>query len=124
SWVTPQLIVGAYLVDPGFPDQCRMRFGNAGPVSPPVGLSPVERHSATGPGGLRQRSAKLLASLATIGAHLPSLLPWLEQAGAAPEIANIIAEDIDESGRIAEDWLSAVKSQFSLRGRELKPKAV
>jgi len=123
SWVTPQLIVSAYLVDPGFLDQCRMRFANAGPVSPPVGLSPIERHSATGPGSIRQRSAKLLASLATVGSRVPSLSSWLGEVGSIPEIATLMAEDVDDSGQIAESWLSAVKYQFTLRGRELKPKA-
>lgn len=122
SWVTPQLVVSAYLVDSGFPDQCRKRLARAAPVSPPAGLSPIERHSATGPGSIRHRSAKLLASLIAVGCLVPSLTSWIGQARSKPEIASLIAEDIDDSGNIAEGWLAAVKRQFALRGRDLKPK--
>jgi hypothetical protein len=122
SWVTPQLVVTAYLVDSSFSDQCRLRFANSAPIAAPAGLSPIERHSATGPGGIRQRSAKLVASLAALGSRVPSMSTWLGQVGATPEIANLIADDVDDSGNIAKEWLTAVESQFALRGRALKPK--
>src|SRR5215217_7637161 len=59
SWVLPQLVVCAHIVDSDFPSQCRDRMRAGAPVAPVPDLSPVERHSATGPGNARQRSAKL-----------------------------------------------------------------
>ena len=68
----------AYFVDPAFPDRLRERVSQGCVVAVPAGLTPVERHSFTGPSSSVQRSAKLLASLLTIGAHVPSLRMELE----------------------------------------------
>jgi hypothetical protein len=121
SWVTPQLVTTAYLVDPSFADRVRERIDAKCAVAVPSNLSPAERHRATGPATPEQRSAKLLASLVRIGMLAPSLTGWLRTAASRPELAALQAADRDKSGNIAENWLKNVESQFRSGGRPLEP---
>jgi hypothetical protein len=121
SWVTPQLVTTAYLVDPSFADRLRDRIAAKCAVAVPANLSPTERHRATGPATPEQRSAKLLASLVRIGMHAPALTGWLRTAASRPELAALQAADRDKSGNIAENWLANVDRQFRARGRALVP---
>lgn len=117
SWVTPQLVTAAYLIDPSFADRVRARMEAKCVVVVPPDLSPAERHRATGPATPAQRSAKLLASLVRIGLLAPALTGWLRTAASRPELAALQAADRDKSGNIAENWLKNVESQFRSRGR-------
>lgn len=121
SWVTPQLVTTAYLIDPSFGDRLRERIEGKCAVAVPANLSAAERHRATGPATPEQRSAKLLASLVRIGMHAPALTGWLRTASSRPELAALQAADRDKSGNIAENWLSNVDHQFKSRGRALVP---
>jgi hypothetical protein len=121
SWVTPQLVAAAYLVDPSFADRVRSRMDANCVVAVPPDLSPTERHRATGPATPAQRSAKLLASLVRIGLLAPALTDWIRTAASRPELAALQAADRDKSGNIAENWLKNVESQFRSRGRVLAP---
>jgi hypothetical protein len=121
SWVTPQLVTTAYLVDPSFADRVRERIDAKCAVAVPSNLSPTERHRATGPATPEQRSAKLLASLVRIGMLAPALTGWLRTAASRPELAALQAADRDKSGNIAENWLKNVESQFRSGGRPLEP---
>jgi hypothetical protein len=121
SWVLPQLVVVAYLVDATFPARVRNLVENGCKVSPPSGLSPAERHSATGPGSAVQRSAKLAASLACVGRRVPSLSPWLDEVCTTPPFDALLAQDVDDAPGIAVRWLNALERQFALRGRTLRP---
>jgi hypothetical protein len=121
SWVTPQLVTTAYLVDPAFAERLRDRIGATCTVVVPANLSPAERHRATGPATPEQRSAKLLASLVRIGMHAPALTGWLRTAASRPELAALQAADRDKSGNIAENWLENADRQFRARGRALVP---
>ena len=116
-------MVTAYFVDPAFPDRLRERVSQGCVVAVPAGLTPVERHSFTGPSSSVQRSAKLLASLLTIGAYLPSLRKELDVSRSLPRNAEFLARDVDQSPKIAERWLEHVVNHFADRGRELKPKS-
>ncbi len=123
SWVIPQLVVTALFVDPDFAARARSRVEGLCPVRVPHGLSLAERHSATGPGNERSRSAKLLAALLSVGARLPSLAHWIGGVRAKPEVAALLADDIDDAPAIADIWLGHLVAQFARRGRLLNPRA-
>jgi hypothetical protein len=123
SWVTPQLVVTAYFVDPEFRQRLVERVEAMCPVSVPGSMSPLERHSATGPASPVQRSAKLMASLVFVGRRLPSTLPWVDAMCAKPRIAELLAQDVDDAAGICEDWLEQLTLQFARRGRQLKSKS-
>jgi hypothetical protein len=121
SWVTPQLVATAYLIDASFPDRLRARVEAGCPIEVPSNLSPAERHRATGPATAEQRSAKLLASLLNIGMLVPGLAAWLKSAANSPQLAAVRSADRDNSGNIAENWLKNVESQFRSRHPVLVP---
>jgi hypothetical protein len=124
SWVTPQLVVSALFLDPDFKEAVRARIDNRCVVMPPSGLTPLERHSASGPAGIPARSAKLMASLLAVSAHVPSLSPWLAQVRQEPEVQDLLGADIDGSEAIADDWRKNLMRQFTQRGRSLGPMVV
>ena len=121
SWVTPQLVATAYLIDPSFADRLRARIKAGCPVEVPANLSPEERHRATGPASPEQRSAKLSVSLLRIGLLVPSLAGWLKSAVSSPQQAALRAADRDNSGNIAENWLKNVESQLRSADRMFVP---
>lgn len=122
SWVTPQLVVTAYFIDREFPQRLVERIETMCPVSVPESLTPLERHSATGPADPIHRSAKLMTSLVFMGRRLPSLSTWLDATCANARIAELLAQDVDAAANICEDWLEQLQLQFARRGRQLKPK--
>jgi len=124
SWVIPQLVVTALMVDRDFPIRLVERVESWCPVSVHLGLSPVERHSATGPANPIQRSAKLLGSLLSVGAVLPNLSSWIAGIREEPTAMDLLKQDRDDAPGIAAAWQRQLVEQFSLRGRTLKPKAV
>jgi hypothetical protein len=124
SWVTPQLVVTAYFADPKFPEHLIARLNHRCEITVPPGLSPVARHSATGPGGAVHRSAKLLASLLCIGKRLPALSSFLERASADPDLAELLGKDIDDSATITDRWYTQLTTHFASRQRELTPRAI
>lgn len=89
-------------------------------MNPPTGLSPLERHAATGPGSAVQRSAKLLASLTCMGRRLPSLAAWLDQVCATSPISDLLVQDVDNATGIATSWSERLELQFAARGRVLR----
>jgi hypothetical protein len=123
SWVIPQLVVIALMVDREFPARLVERVESLCPVSVPLGLSPAERHSATGPGSSRQRSAKLLASLLSVGTAVPSLSSRIAGFREEPAVVELLKQDVDKASDIAASWQRQLVEQFRLRGRALKPKS-
>jgi hypothetical protein len=124
SWVTPQLVVTAYFADPLFPEHLVERINNRCEVTVPSGLSPVERHSATGPGGAVHRSAKLLASLLCLGERLPALSLFLQRISTEPEITELLGKDIDNAAAITERWYTQLTAKFASRHHGLVPCAI
>lgn len=126
SWVTPQLCVVAYFIDPQFLVRARDRIEARCLVSPPEGLTPAERHSATGPEGVTMRSAKMLASLLALCELSPPLAGWVRELRADQGIREIL--DVDESwnksDRITSNWFNKVTQLFKERGTTLTPKFV
>jgi hypothetical protein len=121
SWVTPQLVVTAMFVDPMFREQARSRVAALCPVVAPVGPTPVERHSATGPAGQQARSAKMLASLIAASVECSDLAPWREEVLQDERTKSLLAIDAswDASDRIVRSWSAAVREAFLVRGRRL-----
>lgn len=122
SWVTPQLVATAYLIDPDFRSHLVQRLENRCAISVPAGLSPLQRHSATGPAGAVQRSAKLQSALMSIGKRAPTLAPLLEPFSSDPEFMKLLKEDRDRSGEIAASWGDQVVAVFSERNLSLAPR--
>ena len=104
SWVIPQLVVTAYYVDPEFPQRL------------------VERIEAMCSANPKQRAPKLLNSLVAMGRRVPSLSTWLDAKRADARLAELLAQDEDETPDICEDWVEQLTLQFARRGRQLKPK--
>jgi len=124
SWVTPQLIATAYLIDPGFPERLRERIEAGCPIVVPPKLSAAARHTASGPASVEERSAKLLASLLRIGARVPSLASYLQGASRRQRVAALLAADRDQSGNIADNWLNNLTRQYQSRKGLPRPGAL
>jgi hypothetical protein len=124
SWVAPQLVVTAYFADPAFQERLMERIRHRCPVTVPSALSPIERHSTTGPGSTVQRSAKLLASLLSMGKRLPALSSFLQQASAEPDLAALLEKDIDNAAAITDSWCTQVSAHFAARHHVLIPRAI
>ncbi len=113
SWVAPQLIATLALSDSEFVANAKHHIHQCCPVSVRVGLPPLERHSATGPASIQQRSAKNLAALVAILGRMPASASWLQSEIADAEVTRLLQTDIDSSGEIAQEWLDALCRQFA-----------
>ena len=122
SWVTPQLVVTAYFVDPAFPEQTMRRLESRCAIEAPAGLSPPARHSATGPAGTPARSAKLLASLTCMGIRVPRLVTDVERISEDHDMKSLRERDIDRSADIVTSWYDSVLAVLSARKRTLMPR--
>jgi hypothetical protein len=112
SWVTPQLAVAAYLRDPNFSELARVRILARCPLesSKLTSMTPLERHSAAGPGGIRTRSGKAAASLVRLVGLIRPSPEWLATELASPDLVALLAEDVDGSAQIAETWLAKLRT--------------
>ena len=113
SWVAPQLIATLALTDPEFVANAKHHIELRCPVSVSVDLSPLKRHSATGPAGIQHRSAKNLAALAALLGRIPASAAWLQSEIAHAEVTHLLEADRDSSGLIAQGWLDALSGQFA-----------
>lgn len=111
SWATPQLATVAFLRDPMFADHVRerLRSGCRVDATRSARLGAAEGHSATGPGGSVQRSAKMAASLVRL---LPQPPDWFTSETSSANLMNLVNKDIDLSGQIAEHWLQMLKQKL------------
>jgi hypothetical protein len=114
SWVSPQLAAVAFLRDPGFAANARVRIKSLCPVndSRMASMSPLEQHVATGPAGERQRSAKAAASLVNLLRLFPQPPEWLTTELSAPELVTLLSQDIDHADEIAVGWLANLRAVF------------
>jgi hypothetical protein len=110
SWVIPQIGVALYLTDPDFLPQARTRLEARCPldVSDLLAMSDVERHSAAGPAGKIQRSAKAAATLLYLLQLAAPAESWIQEVRAAPDMQALLAEDFDAAHLIAEKWLEKI----------------
>jgi hypothetical protein len=121
SWVIPQLVVTAAHVDSRFRERARERVDAGCPIVVPSGLSPAERHSATGPEGGGERSAKMLASILAMSAELADLADWTARVKQDERAKTLLAVDAswNSSNRIVVSWLKALRAAFQTRGQTL-----
>jgi hypothetical protein len=122
SWVIPQLVVTAAHVDPRFRERVRERVDAQCPVIVPSGLSPVERHSATGPERHVQRSGKMLASMLAMSVEFGDLAEWRVRVQQDERSKQLLAADAswNNSDSIVVSWLDALRAVFRARGIPLK----
>lgn len=106
SWVVPQIAVILAAIDSHFEAHARHRLEAHCPLdsSELRALTMPERHSAAGPAGGIERSAKAASVLEAI---LSSTVPrpaWLDAVLACKEHQELVALDIDSAGSIAQRW--------------------
>lgn len=120
SWVTPQIGVALSMVDPEFLQRARGRLEAGCPLagSDLQRMSAVERHSAAGPGGAAARSAKAAQTLLHLVRKRSLQAEWLDELVAAVDFQNLLGEDIDGSGGIADGWSHRIKLIVSADGHE------
>lgn len=96
SWVSPQLVATASLIDPEFEEQARQRIEAClnTPLPPPP-----EGDNLTNVTTSPKRLAALLALC-----ERDSTPPWLAFCLAHPGVANRVVRDVDRGGEIARRW--------------------
>jgi hypothetical protein len=106
SWVVPQIAVILASIDPDFQLQARQRLDAHCPLdsSELRALTMIERHSAAGPAGGTERSAKAASALQTILSAAVPQPEWFAAVLATPEHQELVALDIDAAGSIAQRW--------------------
>lgn len=108
-WTSPQLAAAASRVDPAFPEQARLRLERRCLLDTKAAskMSPIERHVSLGPASGYGHSAKLIAALTALLRQAAGGLPWLDELLAEPDVAQLLGEDVDDSGGIATSWLAS-----------------
>jgi hypothetical protein len=106
SWVVPQIAVVLAAIDPDFELHARQRLEAHCPLdsSELRALTMVERHSAAGPAGGTERSAKTVSVLQTLLSATDPRPEWLDALLASTEHQQLVASDIDSAGSIAQRW--------------------
>lgn len=113
SWVCPQLIAAATLVTDDFDAQVASRLKPNYSTKPPIGLTPMERHSATGPAGTPSRYAKLINVLQeAVGFEVACEIAGKEVVEKA------IADDVDNGSEIYKYWRLSMLESLRERGIE------
>lgn len=122
SWVTPQLVVVALLVDPDFPERAMSRVARRCPIAMPPGLPPMEPHLAARVD--RGRSAKMLASVLEAALLIPRMATWRAEIQSIPDIMELLKRNAyDQSDTITRRWFHRICAIFAARGVALVPKA-
>lgn len=110
SWVTPQIGVALFLIDRDFEAQSRSRLEAGCPVDATDlrSMTGIERHSAAGPEGTVERSAKTAATLIHL---LKRASPpgWLESVRSSADMRTLLAKDVDGSEIITDRWLHRIQ---------------
>ena len=119
SWVTPQIGATLFEVDPDFSAQARKRLETGCPLdaSDLIAMSPIERHSATGPADIVHRSAKPARSLLHLVQMISPRRVWMDDLRASTDLQSLLGEDIDGSDAITDGWLRRI---LAITGRPNK----
>lgn len=106
SWVVPQIAVILSAIDPDFQNQARKRLEAHCPLDSTElrALTMIERHSAAGPAGGIERSAKAASTLESILSAISPQPEWLPAILASGEHQALVASDIDSAGAITQRW--------------------
>lgn len=112
SWVTPQIGAALSVVDPNFLEDARTRLeaGCQVDTSALMSMTALQRHSATGPAGSVARSAKAAQALLKLVQMQPLKSPWLEKVIADSEFQRLLAQDMDKSDILTENFLQRIKA--------------
>lgn len=110
SWISPQLVATASLLDPAFDARARERLDRhrALDAKDASGTPWPERHSALGPGSIAEHSAKVVGSLLRMCELRPSASEWIASYSSDATLRAFIATDVDHGGDIAEEWSRAI----------------
>jgi hypothetical protein len=122
SWVSPQLAVTAWFRDPQFTTNANMRILRRCELQiEQVDDSPaMVRHVVYGPGGGRERAAKGFSALIyLIGPETPHNSFLLEQL-QMPDVKELLTSDIDNGGKIAQNWIDSLTAKAPIFGLDLK----
>jgi len=114
SWVSPQLAAAACLRDPDFLTHARVRIALRCPLETTklASQSPLQRHITHGPAGGRERSAKAAASLMQFVSVFRPIPEWCLKEQCSSDFIALLSEDVDQSARIAEQWLLRLKAHL------------
>jgi hypothetical protein len=74
-----------------------------------LSMTPIERHSATGPAGSVHRSAKAAAALLKLAEMVSPVPPWIQGLRASEDMQTLLAQDVDGSDIIASRWLNRIR---------------
>lgn len=116
SWVAPQLAVTLSFCDSDFVENAKQRILEGCPVSPPSGLSMIERHSFTGPAGTPARSGKNMASLIEVLSSVDGDSDWVSSVRTESGTRKLLKEDFDNSAEIARSWLKKIRTTLEPLG--------
>lgn len=94
SWVVPQIVIAAAIVDPRFRERIRARVDTT-------------------------TSGKLVASALAMCAEYPDLAAWRENRLRDRRVIALLAEDAgwNNSGGIVKNWLAQLRTVFAERAR-------
>lgn len=110
SWVSPQIGVALYIVDPDFEVESRRRLEAECPlnISELASMTALERHVAAGPAGSVERSAKSASTLIQLLKMKTPIPAWVQGLADSERIRTLVAMDIDGSAAIAEKWFRKI----------------
>lgn len=111
SWVSPQLAVTAWRLDPQFNVRARERVLSRCPLRNDALLRMpwAERHSLHGPTSGTGHSAKVLSALLVLLEEAGEIRFVSEQRNLT-DVAGILAQDSDDGASIARHWLGALQA--------------
>jgi hypothetical protein len=106
SWVSPQLAVAAFCLDPEFGHRASTRIDLlcVGPTPRANILDPASRHSASGPESDYGRRCKALSTLVWLASRDPDFGEWTRAKAHEADVAGLIGNDIHRGDRICEHW--------------------
>lgn len=112
SWVAPQLAVSLYLVDPGFRRGAKDRI--AARCLPGTAIK-------VRPGPWDQIAARNLASLLQVLWRVDDERDWVDAQRRAPDVRDILRQDVDSAGAIADRWFESMSRALVEVGHPPRP---
>jgi hypothetical protein len=112
SWVTAQICSTLSVVDPDFLQRARLRLEGGCPldISELRAMTPIERHSAAGPAGSVERSAKAANALMLLVRMISPRQKWIDDLQDSRALQKLLSEDDDAADQIADQWLNKARA--------------
>lgn len=123
SWVSPQIIVTLYLLDPAFPQNALSRLSASGPTErlgpePPT-VGPLQGTAAFR--DLRDADPKAISALLAVVSQIPECVSTATMAASTPDLAALLENDRDQGDKIALMWQERIIECFRAHGVRLAP---